>query len=86
MRQSAGWRGTLFQKEVKRMKSLNLTEIYRAVVQLLDSGWSLPGIERLTKLRNRFQHTSEDFPALSVDLLHLEFIRWLVQRGRMTEW
>ena len=79
-------RGILFQKEVKRMNFLNLTEIYRAVTKLLDSGWTIPGIERLSKFRNRFQQTSLDLSDLTADIRHLEIIRWLVQVGRITDW
>jgi hypothetical protein len=74
----------LFQKEVKRMHTLSLGELFRAVTKLLDAGWTIPEIERLSRFRNRFQHTSED--VLTVDIRYLEFIRWLVQSSRITDW
>ncbi len=76
----------LFQKEVQCMHALNVTEIYRAVTQLLDSGWTPPEIKRLSKFRNRFQPTSEDLQVLTLDTRYLEFIRWLFQAGRITDW
>ena len=66
------------------MHDLNLAEIFRAVTKLLDSGWTIPEIERLSRFRIRFQHTSED--VLAVDIRRLEFIRWLVQASRITDW
>jgi hypothetical protein len=68
------------------MHALNLTEIYRAVTQLLDSGWTLPEIKRLSTFRNRFQSTSEDLQVLTPDARYLEFIRYLFQAGRITDW
>ncbi len=65
--------------------ALNLTEIYRAVTQLLDSGWTLPEIKRLSKFGNRFQQAGEDLVVLTVDIRYLEFIRWLVQADRITK-
>jgi len=67
------------------MHALSLTEIYRAVTQLLDAGWTLPEIKRLSRFRNRFQPTSEDLVVLTIDIRYLEFIRWLFQAGRITD-
>ncbi len=66
------------------MHDLNPAEIFRAVTKLLDSGWTIPEIERLSRFRTRFQQTSED--VLTVDIRRLEFIRWLVQASRITDW
>lgn len=66
------------------MHDLNLAEIFRAVTKLLDSGWTIPEIERLSRFRAGFQQTSED--ELTVDIRRLEFIRWLVQASRITDW
>ena len=65
---------------------MNLAEIYWAVTQLLDTGWTIPEIEQLNRFANRFQLTSEDLPDLNLDLRHLEFIRWLVQTGKLSDW
>ena len=54
------------------MNFLNLTEIYRAVTKLLDLGWTIPGIERLSKFRNRFQHTSLDLSDLTADIVRCQ--------------
>ena len=68
------------------MKGLNLAQIYRNCVRLLDSGWAAPEIERLGQFRASFEQTSVDLPDLNLDMRHLEFIRWLVQTGRMSDW
>lgn len=65
---------------------MNLTEIYRAVTRLLDTGWTIPEIERLSQFRSRYEQTSEDLPELNLDIRHLEFIRWLVQTGKLSDW
>ena len=65
---------------------MNLTEFYQACERLLDTGWTIPEMKRLCYFRDRFQQTSMDLPDLKLDIRHLEFIRWLVQTGRMTDW
>jgi hypothetical protein len=65
---------------------MNLTEIYRAVTRLLDTGWTIPEIERLSQFRSSFQQTSQDFLDLNLDIRHLAFIRWLVQTGKLSDW
>jgi hypothetical protein len=65
---------------------MNLTEIYRVVTLLLDAGWTIPEIERLSQFRSRYEQTSEDLPELNLDFRHLEFIRWLVQTGNLSDW
>jgi hypothetical protein len=65
---------------------MNLTEIYRAVTRLLDTGWTIPEIERLSKFRSRFEQTRDDLPDFNLDMRHLEFIRWLVQTVRLLDW
>jgi hypothetical protein len=65
---------------------MNLTEIYRAVTRLLDTGWTIPEIERLSQFRSRFEQTRDDLPDFNLDMRHLEFIRWLVQTGKLSDW
>ena len=65
---------------------MNLTEIYRAVTRLLDTGWTIPEIERLNHFRSRYQQTRDDLPDFNLDIRHLEFIRWLVQTGKLSDW
>lgn len=67
------------------MSPLNLTQIYRSCVRLLDTGWTVPEIERLSHFRNSFQQTSEDLPDLTLDIRRQEFIRWMVQTGRISD-
>ena len=43
-------------------------------------------LERLCHFRDRFQQTSLDLPDLTFDIRHLEFIRWLVQTGKLSDW
>ena len=65
---------------------MNLAEIYRAVTRLLDSGWTVPEIERISHFRSSYQQTREDLPDFNLDIRHLEFIRWLVQTGKLSDW
>jgi hypothetical protein len=65
---------------------MNLTEFYQACERLLDTGWTIPEIERLCHFRDRFQQTSVDLPDLNLDIRHLEFGRWLVQTGKLSDW
>ena len=67
------------------MSPLNLTEIYRSVSRLLDTGWTILEIKRLSQFRNSFQQLSEDLPDLTSGIRRLEFIRWLVQTGKLSD-
>ncbi len=70
------------------MGPMNLSEIYQAITRLLDAGFTVPEIERLSQFRDKFQQTSEDLPDLNLNLniRRLEFIRWMVQTGRISDW
>ncbi len=65
---------------------MNLTEFYQACVRLIDTGWTIQQIERLCRFRDGFQQTDMDLPDFTLDIRHLEFFRWLVQTGRITDW
>jgi len=65
---------------------MNLAEFYQACDRLIDTGWTIPELERLCHFRDRFQQTSLDLPDLTFDIRHLEFIRWLVQTGKLSDW
>jgi len=65
---------------------MNLTEFYQACERLIDTGWTISEIKRLCHFRDRFQQTSEDLPDLNLDIRRLEFIRWLVQAGKLSDW
>ena len=70
------------------MSPMNLSEIYQAVTRLLDAGFTIPEIERLSQFRTSFQQSSQDLPDtnLHLDPRRLEFIRWMVQTGRISDW
>lgn len=68
------------------MSPMNLAAFYQACEHLIDTGWTIPQIERLCHFRDSFQRTSMDMRDLNLDIRHLEFIRWMVQTGRMTDW
>ena len=70
------------------MSRMNLSEIYQAVTRLLDAGFTIPQIESLSQFRNSFQQASGDLPDpnLYLDPRRLEFIRWMVQTGRISDW
>ncbi len=65
---------------------MNLAEIYRVVTRLLDSGWTVPEIERLSQFRSKYQQTREDLPDFNLELRNLEFIRWLIQKEKLSDW
>jgi len=65
---------------------MNLTKFYRAAARLLDAGWTIPEIERLSHFRSKYQQTSADLPDFNLDIRHLEFVRWLVQTSKLSDW
>jgi hypothetical protein len=67
------------------MKNMNLTEFYQACDRLRASGWTIPELERLNHFRDSFQQTSKDLPDFTLDIRHLEFVRWLVQTGKLSD-
>jgi hypothetical protein len=71
-----------YKQEVTKM---NLAEFYQSCDRLIKTGWTLPELERLCRFRDSFQQTSEDLPDFNLDIRQLEFIRWLVQTGRITD-
>ena len=64
---------------------MNPTEFYQACDRLIASGWTMREIERLNHFRFRYEQTSMDLPDLTLDIRHLEFIRWLVQTGKLMD-
>lgn len=64
---------------------MNLAEFYQACDWLIANGWTIAELKRLCRFRDRFQQTSMDLPDLNLDIRHLEFIRWQVQTGRITD-
>jgi len=55
-----------------------------ALVMLRRLGFSAQEIDRLSRLRSVYAHKSEMDQA-PLDLRHLEFVRWLVVTGRLTD-
>ncbi len=49
--------------------------------RLLRAGWKLTEINRLYRFRYKYVQTHID--QTDMDIRHLEFIRWLVLRGRL---
>jgi len=68
------------------MGPMNLAAFYRACDRLVETGWTLPQIEQVCHFRDSFQQTSKDLPDLNLDIRSLEFIRWLVQTGKLSDW
>jgi hypothetical protein len=64
---------------------MNPTEFYQACDRLIASGWTIWEIERLNFFRERYKQTSMDLLDLALDVRHLEFMRWLVQTGKLSD-
>jgi hypothetical protein len=62
---------------------MDLTEFYQACEELLQAGWKPSEIERLYRFRDTYVQTHID--QADLDIRHLEFIRWLVSTGRLTD-
>jgi hypothetical protein len=54
------------------------------LVMLLRLGFSVHEIGRLRRLRKAYARKSEMDQA-ALDLRHLEFVRWLVETGKLTD-
>ena len=63
---------------------MNPIEIYEVRDRLIDSGWTIWEVERLCRFLIRYKQTSMDLPDLALDIRRLEFLRWLVQTGRLS--
>ena len=63
------------------MNQMNQEE---ALVMLRRLGFSAQEIDRLSRLRRVYAEKSEMDQA-SLDLRHLEFVRWLVKTGKLTD-
>lgn len=60
------------------------TEEQRRYEQLQWTGWSATGIKRLQLFRSTYAQTALDLPSL--DQRRLEFVRWLVLAGKLSDW
>jgi hypothetical protein len=56
----------------------------QALVMLRRLGFSAQEIDRLSRLRRVYAKKSEMDQA-ALDLRHLEFVRWLVKTGKLTD-
>lgn len=63
---------------------MNQMNLEQALVMLRNLGFSAQEIDRLIRFRRRYAQKSEMDQA-SLDLRHLEFVRWLVQTGKLTD-
>ena len=64
---------------------MNQAEMYQVCDRLMDSGWTIWEVERLCHFLSRYKQTSKDLPDLTFDIRHLEFLRYLVQTGKLSD-
>ncbi len=64
---------------------MNHTELYEMYSRLLHCGWDHWEVGRLFNFLLRYQHTRMDLPDLTFDMRKLEFLRYLVQTGRLSD-
>ncbi len=64
---------------------MNSTEIYEVCNRLYRAGWKLLEVERLYDFLSKYKQTNMDLPDLTFDIRHLEFLRYLVQTGRLSD-
>ncbi len=64
---------------------MNTTEVYDVCNRLFHEGWEIWEVERLYDFLTRYRKTSMDLPDLKFDIRHLEFLRYLVQTGRLSD-
>jgi len=62
---------------------MNQVNYKQAFEKLYRAGFSVLEINRLLRFRRKFRKSELDFPP--TDRRHLEFIRWLVATGRLSE-
>ncbi len=63
---------------------MDLTAFHQACEKLINAGWKPSEIERLYRFRDNYVQTRLDQAELGIQ--HLEFIRWLVLTGKLTDW
>ena len=68
------------------MKNMDPAAFYEAWDRLIASGWTIWEIERLCHFRDNYQQTNLDLLDLNLDIRQLEFLRWLVQTGKLSEY
>lgn len=60
-------------------------EIQDVYATLLKAGFTKPEITRLLRLQRKWKPGQQDRASLDPDPAHLCFLRWLFERGRLTE-
>ncbi len=63
---------------------MDMTAFYKACEKLINAGWKPSEIERLYRFRDNYVQMPLDQAEL--DIRHLEFIRWLILTGRLSDW
>ncbi len=64
---------------------MNRTEMYKMCSRLIDFGWKQWEAERLYDFLIRYKQTRLDLPDLTFDIRKLEFLRYLMQTGRLSD-
>ncbi len=64
---------------------MNTTEAYELCNRLFHKGWEIQEVERLYDFLTRYRRTKMDLPDLTFDMRRLEFLRYLVQTGRLSD-
>jgi hypothetical protein len=64
---------------------MNSTEIYEVCNRLLHAGWKIWEVDQLYAFLRRYKQTSMDLPDLAFDIRKLEFLRYLVHTGRLSD-
>ena len=71
--------------ERQKVKHMNPTEIFEVCDRLIDSGWKSWEVNRLRFFLIGYQQTRVDLPDPTFDMRRLEFLRYLVQTGRLAD-
>lgn len=64
---------------------MDFIQYQRHLMMLYGAGFTQKQIDRLTRFRNQYLKYGRDQDRADLDLAHLQFMRWLVEHGRLTE-
>lgn len=79
-------KGFLHRKDVIMYQfSSRRTQNQEDRLLLQQKGFSESEIDRLCRLRQKYQPTIQDRLVLEPDVAHLRFLRWLIHQGRLME-
>jgi hypothetical protein len=62
---------------------MNFVDYTKIVIALQKDGFTRREADALIRFRNHYRQTDIDLPAL--DQRYLEFVRWLIVHGKLTE-